>query len=178
MKVLIIEDDDYKLDSAIQILSSHSITKYTHVNNYMDAYSLLIKRPFDNFDFIILDIQFFWSRPLHNSRTIPDPQAGYKFLSKLAAESQDIPVFIFSSVENFEEEYKEFLFPPFSEYKIKFVTSTVFYRESYYTNRYHEEMQTNKNIHQKTLNLVKGHAQNAEELASLINQYLNSNNQP
>ena len=68
MKVLIIEDNDYKLDDAIRTINAHEITEYVHVNNYMEAYSLLRKGVIDEFDFIILDIQFFETRPLLDSR--------------------------------------------------------------------------------------------------------------
>lgn len=177
MKVLIIEDNDYKLEDAIRILGKHEITEYVHVNNYMEAYSLFRKGLMDEFDFIILDIQFYETRPLLDSRAMPDQYAGYKFLFKLASESKTIPVFIFSSVASFEDGYKEFLFPPFSEYRRKFSSSIIFYRESYYTNRYQEEMKTNEDIQKKTLGFVQGHARSDYELAKLIKQYLDSNNQ-
>ncbi len=177
MKVLIVEDNDYKLDDAIRILGKHGIIEYIHVNNYMEAYHLLRKGLMDEIDFIILDIQFYEIRPLLDSRAMPDQYAGYKFLFKLASDNKTIPVFIFSSVDSFEDGYKEFLFPPFSEYRKKFVSSTIFYRESYYTKRYSEEMQTNEDIKKKTLGFVQGHARNDYELATLIKQYLDSNNQ-
>lgn len=177
MKVLIIEDNDYKLDDAIRTINAHEITEYVHVNNYMEAYSLLRKGVIDEFDFIILDIQFFETRPLLDSRAMPDQYAGYKFLLRLVSESKSIPVFVFSSVDSFEEGYKEFLFPPFSEYRKKFVSSHIFYRESYYTGKYQEEMKANEEIKKKTLGFVLGHAHNQYELANLIKQYLDSNNQ-
>ena len=177
MKVLIIEDNNYKLDDAIRILNKHGITEYVHVNNYMEAYNLLRKGLVDEFDFIILDIQFYETRPLLDSRAMPDQYAGYKFSFKLASAGKTIPVFIFSSVDSFEDGYKEFLFPPFSEYRRKFTSSTIFYRESYYTKRYHEEMQVNEDIQKKTLGFVQGHARSNYELANLIKQYLDSNNQ-
>lgn len=177
MKVLIVEDNSYKLDDAIRILNKHEITEYVHVNNYMEAYNLLRKGVIDEFDFIILDIQFYETRPLLDSRAMPDQYAGYKFLFKLASDGKTIPVFIFSSVDSFEDGYKEFLFPAFSEYRRKFTSSTIFYRESYYTNRYQEEMQSNEEIQKKTLSFVQGHARYDYELEILIKHYLDSNNQ-
>lgn len=177
MKVLIIEDNDYKLDDAIRTISTHEITEYVHINNYMEAYNLLRKGQLNEFDFIILDIQFYEARPLLDSRAMPDQYAGYKFLLRLASEDKTIPVFIFSSVDSFEEGYKEFLFPPFSEYRKKFISSHIFYRESYYTGRYKEEMKANEEIQKKTLGFVLGHAHNKYELENLIKEYLNSNNQ-
>ena len=99
MKVLIIEDNNYKLDDAIRIINAHGITEYVHINNYMEAYSLLRKELVDQFDFIILDIQFYETRPLLDSRAMPHQYAGYKFLLRLASENKSIPVFIFSSVD-------------------------------------------------------------------------------
>lgn len=177
MKVLIIEDNDYKLDNAIRVIGKHEITEYVHVNNYMEACNLLRKGLLDEIDFIILDIQFYETRPLLDSRgAMPDQHAGYKFLLRLASADKTIPVFLFSSIDSFEEGYKEFLFPPFSEYRIKFVSSPIFYRESYYSNRYKEEMKANEEIQKKTLGFVRGHAHNQYELETLIRQYLDSNN--
>lgn len=177
MKVLIIEDNNYKLDDAIRIINAHGITEYVHINNYMEAYSLLRKELVDQFDFIILDIQFYETRPLLDSRAMPHQYAGYKFLLRLASENKSIPVFIFSSVDSFEDGYKEFLFPPFSEYSKKYISSPIFYRESYYARRYEEEMKGNEEIQKKTLEFVHGHAHNQYELEVLIKQYLDSNNQ-
>ncbi len=177
MKVLIIEDNNYKLDDAIRIIKDHEITEYIHINNYMEAYSLLRKSDISQFDFIILDIQFYETRPLQGSSILPNQYAGYKFLLRLASMDVSIPVFIFSSVDSFYEGYKEFLFPSFSEYSKKFISSPVYFRESYYTRRYHEEMKENEEIQRKTLEFVRGHAHNQYELETLINQYLNSNNQ-
>ena len=177
MKVLIIEDNNYKLDDAIRIINDHEITEYVHINNYMEAYSLLRKGDISQFDFIILDIQFYETRPLHDSRAMPHQHAGYKFLLRLASMDIAIPVFIFSSVDSFKEGYKEFLFPPFSEYSKKYTSSPVYFRESYYTRRYHEEMKENEEIQAKTLEFVRGHAHNQYELEDLIKQYLDSNNQ-
>ena len=177
MKVLIIEDNNYKLDEAIRIINTHGISEYVHVNNYMEAYSLLRKDDIDQFDFIILDIQFYESRPLLDSRAMPHQCAGYKFLLRLTSNDKSIPVFIFSSIENFEEGYKEFLFPSFSEYSKKYTSSPIYFRESYYTRRYHEEMKENEVVLEKTLEFVRGHAHNQYELEILITKYLDSNNQ-
>lgn len=178
MKVLIIEDNDYKLDNAVRILESHGITNRVHVNNNMEAYRMCFRQNLlDEIDFIILDIQFFEYKPLIGDRQMPDQYAGYKFLLRLASASKSIPVFIFSSVNSFEEGYKEFLFPPFSEYRKKFDSSPIFYRESYCYNKYSEEMRSNEEIQKKTLSFVIGHAHNDYELETLIKNYLSSNNQ-
>ena len=176
MKVLIIENNNYKLDDAIQIINTHEITEYIHMNNYVEAYRLLRRDIIDKINFIILDIQFYYNRPSNDSIDWLDPNAGYKFLLKLVSEGKSIPVFVFSSIDNFEEEYKKFLFPSFDEYKEKFISSPVYYRESYYTHKYPEEMKENKESYNKSLKFVFGHAHNKDELSILIKQYLDSNN--
>ena len=98
MKVLIIEDNDYKLEDAIQTLQSFGITDYVHVNNYIEAVHICFRQKrLSEFDFIILDIQFYEYRVLKGDRALPDQYAGYKFLFKLAEIKASIPVFVFSS---------------------------------------------------------------------------------
>lgn len=178
MKVLIIEDNNYKLDDAIRTLKEFGIEEYVHVNNFMEAYNLCFrKKLLDEIDFVILDIQFYELRPLIGGRDLPDQHAGYKFLRQLAFQKITIPVFIFSSVQDYASEYRDFLFPSFSEYVNQFKSSDfLFVRASSYSEKYHAEMKKNEELLSNT-NFVIGQAHNKYELHTLIKTYLDSNNQ-
>ena len=178
MKVLIIEDNDYKLDDAIRTLKEFGIEDYVHVNNFMEAYRMCFRQNLlDGTDFIILDIQFYELRPLLGSRALPDQHAGYKFLRQLAYQKMTIPVFVFSSVTDYVAEYRDFLFPSFSKYVDQFKSSDfLFTRASAYSEKYHTEMKANEELLNQT-NFVIGQAHNRYELQSLIRTYLDSNNQ-
>ena len=178
MKVLIIEDNDYKLDDAVRILESHGITERVHVNNYMEAYRLCFRQNIlDDIDFIILDIQFFEYRPLVGERQMPDQHAGYKFLMRLAEKEKTTPVFIYSSVDSFEKGFNEFLFPSFADYQSEFRTSSfIFSRLDSQKEKYDSQIAKNKELLAK-MNFVFGHAHNYYELGTLIKKYLSSNNQ-
>lgn len=178
MKVLIIEDNDYKLDNAIRTLKDFGIEEYVHVNNFMEAYRMCFRQKLlDEIDFIILDIQFFEFRPLIGGRDLPDQHAGYKFLRQLAYQKMTTPVFVFSSVSNYTAEYREFLLPPFSEYINQFKSSDfLFTRTSSYSEKYYAEMKANEELLKQT-NFVIGQAHNVYELQTLIRTYLDSNNQ-
>lgn len=180
MKVLIIEDNDYKLEDAIQTLQALGITDYVHVNNYYEAINMCFrKQRISEFDFIILDIQFYECRPLIGGRDLPDQHAGYKFLYQLASKKSHIPVFVFSSVEDYLKEYKDFLFPSFAEYSKHFGKNTesfIFTRVSSLSSKYEEYKRQNEHILEQTT-FVIGHAHNKYELKPLIKTYLDSNNQ-
>ena len=178
MKVLIIEDNDYKLDDAVRVLREFGIEEYVHVNNFIEAYRMCFRKNLlDEIDFIILDIQFYECRPLRGSHALPDQHAGYKFLRQLAYQDKSIPVFVFSSVTDYLVEYKEFLLPPFLEYVKQFKSSDfLFSRAATLSEKYDVEMSENKEIFSKT-NFVIGQAHNYYELKSLIKAYLDSNNQ-
>lgn len=180
VKVLIIEDNDYKLEDAVQILQAHGITDYVHVNNYYEALNICFrKRRLSEFDFIILDIQFYECRPLRGGRDLPDQHAGYKFLHQLASKGSNIPVFVFSSVDDYLQEYKAFLFPSLSEYSRHFNSNTqsfLFARASTISMQYEKYKRENEEVLEKTT-FVIGHAHNRYELKTLIEAYLNSNNQ-
>ena len=178
MKVLIIEDNDYKLDNAVRILKDFGIENYIHVNNFIEAYRLCFRQNIlDEIDFIILDIQFYECRPLIGGRALPDQQAGYKFLRQLAYLSMTIPVFVFSSVEDYMSEYREFLLPTFTKYVKQFKSSDfLFTRMSTYSEKYETEMKVNEELLNRS-NFVIGHAHNEYELQTLLKTYLDSNNQ-
>jgi hypothetical protein len=178
MKVLIIEDNDYKLDDAVRTLKELGIEKYIHVNNFIEAYHLCFrKKILDTIDFIILDIQFYECRPLLGGRDLPDQHAGYKFLRQLAHSGMTTPVFVFSSVTDYLSEYRDFLLPPFTEYVKHFKSSEfLFTRASSYSEKYDEEMKSNEELLNKT-NFVIGQAHNRYELQPLIKKFLDSNNQ-
>ena len=177
MKVLIIEDNDSKLEDAIRILDSHGITERVHVNNYMEAYRLCFRNNIlDDIDFIILDIQFYKYRPLIGERQLPDQHAGYKFLMQLAEKEKTVPVFVFSSVDDYQKEYNEFLFPSFSEYRAASPSpSFIISRLDSERQKYDSQMAKNKEILEKT-SFVLGQAHNDYELARLIAEYLANNN--
>ena len=180
VKVLIIEDNDYKLEDAVQTLQALGITDYVHVNNYYEALNICFrKQRLSEFDFIILDIQFYECRPLKGSHNLPDQHAGYKFLRQLASKEANIPVFVFSSVDDYLQEYKDFLLPSLSEYSKHFGSnsqSLIFTRPSTLSMQYEKHKTENKHILEKTT-FVIGHAHNRYELKPLIDAYLNSNNQ-
>lgn len=180
MKVLIIEDNDYKLEDAIQTLRELGITDYVHINNYYEAINLCFrKQRLSEFDFIILDIQFYEYRPLRGGRDLPDQHAGYKFLYQLASKESKVPVFIFSSVSDYLQEYQDFLFPSLSEYSRHFGSNSqsfLFARASTLSMQYEKHKRENEQILEKTT-FVIGHAHNRYELKPLIETYLNSNNQ-
>lgn len=180
MKVLIIEDNEYKLEDAIQTLQKFGITDYVHVNNYIQAVDICFrKKKLDEFDFIILDIQFYEYRAVDTFRTLPDQQAGYKFLYQLASKKASKPVFIFSSVTDYLKEYNDFLFPSFEEYSRHFNHGSqpfLFTRISEQKSRYDEMKRENSEILECT-NFVVGHAHNKYELQSFITDFLDSNNQ-
>ena len=180
MKVLIIEDNNYKLEDAIQTLQSFGITDYVHVNNYIEAVHICFRQKrLSEFDFIILDIQFYEYRVLQGSRTLPDQNAGYKFLFKLAENNSTTPVFVFSSVSDFQKEYQNYLLPSLSEYSRYFNRNGIdflYTRASTISTKYDEHIRKNKEIIERTT-FVIGHAHNSYELKNLMQTYLNSNNQ-
>lgn len=181
MKVLIIEDNDYKLDNAVQTLKEFGIEEYIHINNFDEAsYMCFRKKLIDELDFIILDIQFYSHRLLAGSRELPDTQAGYKFLKLLACGEKTVPVFVFSSVADYEAEYREFLFPPFSEYQKQFKSYnfnfSAFSFSPSISEVYTKQLAVNEQIFQQTT-FVVGQAHDKYELESLIKNHLDSNNQ-
>lgn len=180
VKVLIIEDNDYKLEDAIQTLQSFGITDYVHVNNYIEAVHICFRQKrLSEFDFIILDIQFYEYRVLKGDRALPDQYAGYKFLFKLAEIKASIPVFVFSSVDDYYKEYNEYLLPSLLEYSKCFNRNGIdflYTRASTISIKYDEHIRKNKEIIEQT-NFVVGHAHNQYELHSLMQTYLDSNNQ-
>lgn len=180
VKVLILEDNNYKLEDAIRTLQENGITDYVHVNNYLEAVDICFrKKRLSEFNFIILDIQFYEYRPLIGSRMLPDQHAGYKFLYKLASAKSSIPVLIFSSVSDYFKEYNDFLFPSLSEYSKSFTKdsqSFIYARASTISAKYEEMTKENKHILENST-FVIGHAHNSYELKTLITAYLDSNNQ-
>lgn len=179
MKVLIIEDNNYKLEDSIRILQEFGINDYVHVNNYLEAVDICFrKKRLSEFDFIILDIQFYLYRQFPGSHDLPDAHAGYKFLYQLASSISTKPVFVFSSVEDYLREYTEFLLPSFSDYSKQFKTNSqsfVFTRASTISAKYEEDKKKNKQILENS-NFVLGHAHNYHELKKLVASFLNSNN--
>ena len=179
MKVLIIEDNDYKLEDAIRILRENGINDYVHVNNYIEAIDICFrKKRLSEFDFIILDIQFYEYRYFPGSHQLPDQHAGYKFLYQLASRKCSIPVFVFSSVTDYKSEYTNFLLPTFSEYSKNYKQgspSFVYVRSSTIAEKYEAEKTKNKQILEDT-SFVVGQAHNQYELTHLIKTYMDSNN--
>ena len=178
VKVLIIEDNNYKLEDAIRILQEFGINHYVHVNSYLEAVDICFRKErLSEFDFIILDIQFYLYRHIPGSHFMPDAHAGYKFLYQLASHGSTKPVFVFSSVKDYLKEYEEFLFPSFSEYNRQFNSQTsIFILASARYAKYEEEKKKNEQILANS-NFVIGHAHNRYELKNLVTSYLNSNNQ-
>lgn len=180
VKVLIIEDNNYKLEDAIQTLKNYGITDYVHVNNYIEAVHICFRQKrLSEFDFIILDIQFYECRVLQGDRALPDQNAGYKFLVRLAETKSTTPVFVFSSVTDYLQEYNAYLLPSLSEYSRHFGSgpnSLLYARASTLSMRYDEHIKKNKQIIEDTT-FVIGHAHNKYELNDLIRTHLNSNNQ-
>lgn len=180
VKVLIIEDNDYKLEDAIQTLMALGITDYVHVNNYIEAVHICFRQKrLSEFDFIILDIQFYEYRVLKGDRSLPDQNAGYKFLFKLAEAKATTPVFVFSSVSDYQKGYSDYLLPSLLEYSKTFNRGGIdflYTRASTISIKYDEYIRKNKEIIERTT-FVIGHAHNRYELKPLIEAHLNSNNQ-
>lgn len=177
MKVLIIEDNNYKLEDSIRILQELGINDYVHVNNYFAAVDICFrKKRLSEFDFIILDIQFYLYRQFPDSYDLPNTHAGYMFLYELASRACTKPVFVFSSVEDYLREYQEFLFPSFQEYCKQFRSQSFIHAPaSTISEKYEKEKKKNEQILENS-NFVIGHAHNRYELKKLVTSYLNSNN--
>lgn len=81
MKVLIIEDSRFKLEDAINVLKRHDITDYVHFTNCAEALDFAIhEKHIDDFDFVILDLNFYMNRPIKGQWNPATPYAGAKFL--------------------------------------------------------------------------------------------------
>lgn len=178
MKVLIVEDTSSKLETAVALLKKYSITEYEHVNNYYEAVRICFSmNRIDEFDVIILDLFFYLHRPLIGSNDLPNQNAGYMFLCKMAEKKHKKPVIIFSREEEYIEQFKKFLFPSFSDFCTQakqtspiFIPRTVNLEKSY-----KEEMEKSEKM-LKFIDFIIGHARNEYELEELFVNFINLQN--
>lgn len=178
MNVLIIEDNETKLNTAKQVLQEFGITDVTHVNNLSEALYLCFRRKYEEiieFDLIILDLCFYKYRPSKNApyRDL-SMDSGYRFLSYMIDRNQKKDVIIFSSEDNYLEGLKDFLFTSYEDYMRRF-DNRPFVSYSETQSMYEKHIQEQK---QKldSIDFVLGHAHNEYELSSQLKKWLESRN--
>lgn len=174
MKVLIIEDNETKLNTAKQILQKDfGITDIIHVNNLSNALYLCFRgqKKIDEFDLIILDLCFYKYKPSQiNPYKDLSSDSGYRFLSYMVDRATKKDVIIFSSEENYLDGLKKLLFPSYNDFMMN--------KKSYFMSYSEEKKLYEKYIEnqQKKLEeicfIVCGHAHNEYELHSQIKNWL------
>ena len=169
MKVLIIEDSKYKFEHAISVLQENGISEYVHFNNFQEANKFAIrKKNIQNFDLIILDMNFYLYRPFVG-RDLPDKQAGAMFLYQLLDNGLKTPVIIFSSETDYMSVLKKFMFPSLSEYAKHFVLPMSL---EHIESRYNSHLDKNNKLLSE-LDFVIGQAHHELELNHLLTVFLN-----
>lgn len=176
MKVLIIEDNEYKLDIAIRILNKLGITDLTHVNNYNQAMLLCYDcltdiSQINEFDLIILDIQFYVDNPDFDPTATINPEAGYQFLYNLILYEIKKDIIIFSQEEDYIAGLRKFLLPSFEEFT-KFACNNIHQTIHSLKNEYTNYLKENQKIFD-SIDFVLGHAHNSQELETLIHNWVN-----
>lgn len=178
MKVLIIEDNEYKLDKAMRILQHFNITDCVHVNNYTEAIVLCYDclndtSQIDEFDLIILDIQFYQDNPEFNSNSQINSEAGYLFLYNLTLYEVKKDVIIFSSEKDYSVGLKKFLLPEFKDF-IELTDNPNLPRTFHsIQSEYEDYIKRNKKIFE-SIDFVIGHAHNPQELEVLLCNWINT----
>ncbi len=169
MKVLIIENDFDKLDSAIRIVKKHfKSAKIVHINNYNEALkSCYSKKDIDKFDLIIFSMKFCRANPNGNPDPTKHPLAGSMFLSHLAQRKSKTPVIIFSDETNYLDIYKAYLFPAFETFCYNCDSYPLFVEGSMVGKLYDEATTLSQEIFDAS-NFVIGHAHTQNELDFFI----------
>lgn len=175
MKALIIEDDNFKLETAIRVLKNYGI-QYTHLNNYSEAMRLVSDDQLKNFDFIILDLNFYQYRPSRITLMTPKEGIGYNFLYHMIGYGTKNNVIIFSSDADYQDGWNNFLFPTFKDFFDQFNDAPHFRFPSLddLEERYEDLKKQNAEIANQ-LDFVIGHAHNEFELSDLVKNFIEAN---
>lgn len=178
MNILILEDNEYKLENAIDVLGKHGISNYKHFDNCNEAIDFVIwEKHIKDFDLIILDLNFYMSRKLIGDfRDYPTQYAGAKFLWQMLENSLSTPVLIYSSEKDYMAIFKEYPLPSsFEEYAKSFENHPLVFSYRQIQERYESEKEAVKKKFLK-LDFIIGHAHSECELDFFINQFLDSIN--
>lgn len=176
MKVLIIEDSRFKLEDAIDVLKRHNITDYVHFESCAEALDFAIHgNHIKDFDFVILDLNFYMNRRLRGEWNPTTPFAGAKFLWQMLENDFKTPVIVYSGEDNYMDALNSYLFPSFHEYADPYGNGPQVASYSQQKQQYEEDM---KNRSKKLLDLdfILGHAHSDCELDVFVTQFLNSVN--
>ncbi len=174
MRVLIIEDNRFKFQDAIDVLKRHDITKYVHFDNCEQALDFVYNSEnIKNIDFIILDLNFYMSRNLGGAYRMPTPNAGGKFIWQMLQNEITIPTIVFSSEDDYMNVVNSYLFVNFSEYARAFETGPLPMTYSQIKNQYEEE-RTARRKKLLDLTFIIGHAHEELQLDFFIKEFLRS----
>lgn len=176
MKVLIIEDSRYKLEDAIVVLKRHSITDYVHFESCAEALDFAIHgNHIKNFDFVILDLNFYMHRRLKGEWNPTTPFAGAKFLWQMLENELKTPVIVYSGEDNYMDALNSYLFPSFHEYADPHGKGPQVISYNQQKQQYEEDMESRR---KKLLDLdfILGHAHSDLELDYFVTLFLNSVN--
>lgn len=178
MNVLILEDNEYKLENAVDVLYKHGIDNYKHFDNCNEAIDFVIwEKHIKNFDLIVLDLNFYMSRKLIGDyQGLPTQNAGAKFLWQMLENNLSTPVIIYSSEEDYMTIFKEYPVPSsFEEYAKSFENHPLVFSYRQIQERYESEKnEVSKKL--LALDFIIGHAHNEFELSSFIKKFLDSTN--
>ncbi len=179
MNVLILEDNKYKLENAIEVLGKHGIYDYKHFDNCVEPISsILFEKRIKEFQLIILDLNFYLlSKRKRTWRDLPTTDAGAMFLWELLEKKAKTPVIVYSSEKDYMSIFKDYPLPSsFLAYYHNFEESNPLGLSTRQTKEQYEYEK--KKIEKKLLNLnfIIGHAHNEYELDFFINQFLDSIN--
>ncbi len=177
MKALIIEDNRFKFQDAIEVLKRHDITEYVHFDNCEEALDFVYEPDnIKNIDLIILDLNFYMSRELIGGRCrMPTPDAGGKFIWQMLQNEITTPIIVFSSEDDYMNVVNHYLFVSFSEYARTYEKGPLPMTYSQIQRQYDEDIAERR---QKLLDLtfIVGHAHEELELDFFIRQFLQSVN--
>ncbi len=176
MKVLIIEDSRFKFEDALDVLKCHNITDYVHFDNCAEALDFAIHGGhIKEFDFVILDLNFFMNRRLKGEWASPTPFAGAKFLWQMLENELKVPVIVYSGEEDYMAILNQYLFPSLHEYADPYGDGPLVVSYSQIKSQYEEDMAIRR---KKLLELdfILGHAHSDLELDYFITLFLNSVN--
>lgn len=173
MKVLIIEDNKYKLEQVITVLKEHDIVDYVHFNNLQESVKFIRRGNIKDISFIVLDLFFYLYRPLLGENSMPSTVADARFLYRMLEENLKTPIVIFSSEDDFMTSVNSFFFPKLFEYSKNFQNGPLPLRLHQIEEKYYKDIEKNKELLSK-LDFIIGHAHNNFELCHLISDFLKS----
>jgi DNA-binding response OmpR family regulator len=96
MRILMIEDDNYKVQKVLEHLQKHKVDVKKSYNSGMRA---LLK---EEYDAVILDMTF----PTFDERSLPKPEMGLQVLREMKRKKITLPVLIHSGDEVDVSEYE------------------------------------------------------------------------